>query len=90
MVHVLGLGQGLAHIGLLGHEVGRWRLGHSVERHLDVVAIAVFLKFDVASLLVADDCGVVGGHVAGEFGEVGRHMLFLYAKESVEVVFNCY
>ena len=90
VVDVLGLGQGLAHLVFLGAEVGRWGLGHGVERHLDVVSVSIFLKLDVTDLLVGYDGGVVIGHVPGQFGEVGSHMRFLDAKESVEVVFNCY
>ena len=90
VVDVLGLGEGLAHIALLGAEVGRWRLWHGVERDLNVVSVSIFLKLDVTDLLVGDDGGIVSGHVAGQFGEVGSHMRFLDAKESVEVVFNCY
>lgn len=74
MVNILGLGEGLAHFGLLIHEISCWGLGDSVERHLDVVTITVFLKFDVAGLLVAYDCGIVGWHVAREFWEIGGHM----------------
>lgn len=70
VIYVLGLRQGLAGVGLLGAEVSTWGVGHRVERHLYVVSISVFLKFHMGSLLVADNGGVVIGHVPGQFGEV--------------------
>ena len=88
VVDVLRLGERLGGVGLLRTEVGRWRVGHRVQRNLHVVSVAVFLKFHVRDLLVVDDGGVVSGHVARQFWEVRSHVLDV--EESVRVVFNCY
>ena len=73
MVDVLSLGERLAGLSLLVAEISRWWLGDSVEGDFNVVAVSVLVKFDVTHFLVRDDGGVVGGHVAGKFGEVGCH-----------------
>lgn len=90
VVDVLCLGKRLAGLSLFVAEVSCWWLGDSVERDFDVVAVSVLIKFDVTHFLVRNDCGVVGGHVAGKFGEVGCHSFwFVIAGGSVDVVFSC-
>ena len=74
VVDVLGLGQGLAGVALLGPEALGGGLGHRVQGNLDVGAVSDLFKLDVTHFLVRDDGGVVGGHVPGQFGEVRSHI----------------
>ena len=76
MVHVLGLGERLAGVGLFGAELSHWGTGDGVEGHLDVVTVSVFLELDVTDFLVGNNSGVVRGDVSGQLGEVGGHMFF--------------
>jgi len=73
VVGVLHLREGLAGLGLLIAEICCWGPGDSVEGNNDVVAVSVLVELDVTDFFVGDDCGVVGGDVAGRFGvEYGR------------------
>ena len=67
VVHVLGLGEWLAGVGLLGTEVGCWGVGHRVKWHFDILTVSVFFKLDVAHFFVWDDCGVVSGYITEKF-----------------------
>jgi len=75
VVHVLGLGEWLAGVGLLGTEVGCWGVGHRVKWHFDILTVSVFFKLDVAHFLVRDNSWIVCGHVSREFWEVGSHIV---------------
>lgn len=70
VVHILSLGKRLAHFIFFLTEVTCWWLGHSVERHLDVVSIAVLFQLNVTDFLVAHDGGVVSWDISWEFGEI--------------------
>lgn len=88
MVHILGLGERLASVSLVGTEGLDGGTGHGVKGNLDVVSVSVFIKLDVTHFLVRDNGGIVRGNVTRQFREVRGHLL-RDVEESVEVVFNC-
>lgn len=67
------LGETLALFILGLSEVGSRVLREVVERHNCVLAVSDDLLLDVGDSLVVDQRGVVSGHEAGEFREVGCH-----------------
>ena len=73
VVLVNALTKTFALVGLLASEVSVNGSGERVQRHWQVVAILVLTLLAVGNSFVRDHCGVVGGHVAGQFGEVGGH-----------------
>ena len=73
VVDKLGLGEGLAGFSLVFAEVGSGGFGDGVEGDFGIVAVSVLVKFDVGDFLVGYDGGIVVGHVARKFGEVGGH-----------------
>ena len=89
VVNILGLGQRVAGLRLLRSKVLRaGGLGHCVQGHFDVVAVAVLVELYVGDLLVAHNGGVVRGHVAREFREVRRHILTTFT-ETDKVNYQC-
>ena len=72
---VLHVGQTFTHVGLLWHKHLLHLSGKGVERNLYVFGISDLFEFDVGDFLVAHDCGVVGWHIAWEFGEIGSHIV---------------
>lgn len=72
---VLHVGQTFAHVGLLWHEHLLHLSGQGVEWNFDILGISDLFEFNVGDFLVAHDCGVVGWHIAWEFGEIGSHIV---------------
>jgi len=72
---VLGVTQTFAHVVLFVHECLIHSSGESIKWNCNIFGISDSLEFNVGDFLVAHDCGIVGWHIAWEFGEIGSHYL---------------
>jgi len=75
MVWVLSVTETLAHFCFLREIVGVQFVGQGVKGYDHVPGVSYLLKFNMGYFFVVHDSGVVGGHIAWEFGEISCHFI---------------
>jgi hypothetical protein len=76
MTGVLHVRKTFAQVSFLWHELSLHLSWKSVERNSNILGVSDLLELNVGDFLVVHDCGIVGWHIAWEFGEIGSHFIF--------------